>query len=66
MEDLWRSESDWYVDGYARRLYEVAAAFYAFEMVTLQTNTTSSVTGNQGRLMSREKAVSNTFLSLIP
>lgn len=66
MEHLWRSESEWYVDGYARRLYEVAAALYAFGLVTLQTNTASFVNGNQARLMSQEKTVSNTFPSLIP
>jgi len=36
MEHLWRSERDWYVDGYARSFYEVAAAFNAFGIVTLQ------------------------------
>jgi hypothetical protein len=65
MEHLRRSEGDWYVDGYARRLYRSSAS-YAFGIVALQPNITTSMTGNQGKLMSQEKTVSNTFFWLIP
>jgi hypothetical protein len=58
--EVWRWLVFWLV---CKEALRNSAASYAFEIVALQVNITSSVTGNEGRLKSREKTVS--ILSLI-